>query len=53
MTYTVWSNAGKHEWIIRIGENIVARSGLVFNSRSAAVKDLNKAVKKWPSTESK
>lgn len=40
MTYTIWSNAGKHEWIVREGEEIVKRSGLVFNSRYAANKDL-------------
>jgi len=36
MTYTIWSNGGKFEWIIREGEEIVKRSGLVFNSRAAA-----------------
>lgn len=36
MTYTIWSNGGKHEWIIRDGETIIARSGLIYNSRRAA-----------------
>jgi len=36
MTYTIWSNGGKYEWIIRAGETIVSRSGMIFNSYSAA-----------------
>lgn len=43
MTYTIWSNGGKHEWILRDGEIIVARSGMVFNSRAAAKRALIKA----------
>ncbi len=38
MTYTIWSNAGKFEWIVRNGEDIVSRSGLIYNSRAAAKK---------------
>lgn len=38
MTYTIWSNGGKFEYIIREGEEITKRSGLIFNSRSAAKK---------------
>lgn len=44
MTYTIWSNAGKHEWIVRNGENIVARSGLIFNNRGAAKRAMDKAL---------
>jgi len=44
MTYTLWSNGGKHEWIVRDGENIVKRSGLVFRSRSAANTNLKKTL---------
>ena len=40
MTYTIWSNCGKFEWLVREGEIIVKRSGLVFNSRTAAKRSL-------------
>ena len=40
MTYTIWSNAGRYEWIIRNGEDIVARSGLIYTSRSRAMRKL-------------
>lgn len=43
MTYTIWGNGGKFEWIIRQDETIVARSGLVFNSRAAAKRAMLKA----------
>ena len=42
MTYTIWSNAGRWEWIVYDGDRVVARSGLVFSSRSAARSDLNR-----------
>jgi hypothetical protein len=42
MTYTIWSNCGKFEWIIRDGETIVKRSGLIFNNRNAAKRDMLK-----------
>lgn len=48
MTYTLWSNGGKHEWIIRDGENIVARSGLIFNNRAAAKRAMLKALEAMP-----
>jgi hypothetical protein len=44
MTYVIWSNAGKHEWIVSEGEEIVQRSGLIFNSRSAAKTNMNKTM---------
>jgi hypothetical protein len=44
MTYTIWSNAGKFEWIIRDGESIVKRSGLIFNNRAAAKRAMLKAL---------
>ena len=40
MTYTIWSNGGKFEWIIREGETIVKRSGMIFNDRTAAKRAL-------------
>jgi hypothetical protein len=43
MTYTIWSNGGKHEWIIRDGETIVARSGMIYNSRAAAKRAMLKS----------
>lgn len=45
MTYTIWSNAGKFEWIIRRGENIVLRSGLIHKNYSAAKRAMLKALK--------
>lgn len=51
MTYTIWSNGGKHEWIIRKGENIVARSGLIFNNRGAAKRAMVKALDAMPADE--
>jgi hypothetical protein len=44
MRATIWSNAGRHEWIIWAdnAEEIVRRSGLKFRSRSAALTDLRK-----------
>ncbi len=44
MTYTIWSNAGRYEYIIRDGGNIVARSGLVFANRGAAKRAMVKAL---------
>ena len=40
MTYTIWSNAGRYEWIIRDGDAIVARSGLIYPTRSRAQQKL-------------
>ena len=45
MTYTIWSNGGRYEWLIYENENVVARSNLVFNSRSAALTALRRYVK--------
>jgi hypothetical protein len=43
MTLTLWSNSGRHEFLIRDGETIVARSGLVHPSRAAAKRAAMKA----------
>lgn len=43
MTCTFWSQAGRWEWIVRDGESIVGRSGLVHRSRGVA----KTAMKKW------
>ena len=40
MTYTIWSNAGRWEWIVYRDEEVHARSGLIFPSRAAAERDL-------------
>lgn len=45
MTYTIWKNGGKHEWILRRDETIIARSGLIFNSYSAASRAMRKYLK--------
>ena len=42
MTYTIWSNDGKFEWLLRDGENIVERSGLIFTSYAAAKRAMRK-----------
>lgn len=44
MTYTIWGNGGKFEWIIRDGEIITKRSGMIFNSRAAAKHDMMDAI---------
>lgn len=44
MTYTIWSNSGKFEYIVRDGENIVTRSGMIFNNRAAAKRAMIKAI---------
>ena len=43
-TYTIWGNGGKYEWLIRDGEQIVARSNPIFNSYSAAKRAMIKAL---------
>jgi quercetin dioxygenase-like cupin family protein len=43
MTLTLWSNNSKHEFIIRDGDTIVARSGLVHSTRAAAKRAAMKA----------
>ena len=43
-TYTIWSNAGRHEWLIADGDTVVKRSGLVFANRAAAKRDLLKSI---------
>lgn len=43
-TYTIWSNARKFEWLVRDGEQISARSGLIFNSRNVALSALKKVL---------
>ena len=43
-TFTIWSNGGRHEWILRRGDDIVKRSGLVFSSRAKAKRDFLKNV---------
>jgi len=42
-TYTIWSSGGRHEWLARDEKgDIVARSGLVFTSRSGAMSALRR-----------
>lgn len=36
MTYTIWSNSGKHEYLVYEGSAVILRSGLVFTTRAAA-----------------
>ncbi len=43
MTYTIWGNGGRYEWIIREGEFIVSRSGMIFTSHAAAKRAMLKA----------
>lgn len=44
MTFTIWSNGGKHEYIVYDGDKIVRRSGLIFNTRAAAKRAMMKAI---------
>lgn len=44
MTYTIWKNGSRYEWIIRDGENIVSRSGLIYLSYSAAKRAMLKTL---------
>jgi len=44
MTYTIWGNGGRYEWLIRDGENIVARSGQIFTSYAKAKRAMLKAL---------
>ncbi len=43
-TYTIWKNGYKFEWLVRDGENIVARSGLIHNTYGAAKRAMTKAL---------
>ena len=43
-TYTIWGNGGKFEWLLRYGENIVARSGPIHNSYRTAYRAMVKAM---------
>lgn len=45
-TFTIWKNGTKFEWIVRDGENIVARSGLIHNSYGIAKRAMTKALSK-------
>ena len=51
LTYTIWSNAGRHEFIIRCGETIIRRSGLIFTSRAAAKRAMVKIINQAPLTD--
>jgi hypothetical protein len=44
-TLTIWSNGGRHEGIIRQGDDIVYRTGLVHNSGAGA----RRAAIRWAS----
>lgn len=44
MRYTIWSSAGKFEWIIWDGDNILRRSLMVFRNYSAAKRAMRKAL---------
>jgi len=45
MTFTIWSNAGKFEWIAMVGETVLDRSGLKYKSHTAAFRALLRYVK--------
>ena len=40
MTFTIWSNGGKFEWIIYRGDELITRSGLVYSSYASAKRAL-------------
>jgi len=39
-TFTIWKNGSRHEWIIYEGDAVHSRSGLIFLTRAAALRDL-------------
>lgn len=43
-SYTIWSNCGRYEWLIRRGETIVARSGQIFRNYASAKRAMLKAL---------
>lgn len=43
MRYTIWSNAGRFEFLLYDGDDLVTRSGLVFLNRAAAKRAMLKA----------
>lgn len=45
MTFQIWSNAGKFEWIIWVGDTILDRSGLIYNSHTGAYSNLKRRIK--------
>jgi len=48
LTYTIWSNANRHEFIIRCGETIIRRSGLIYPTRAAAKRAMVKIIQQAP-----
>lgn len=44
MTYTIWGNGGRFEYIVREDGEITLRSGMVFTSRAAAKRAMLKAL---------
>ena len=43
MSLTLWSNAGRHEFLIYVGDTLAARSGLIYPNRAAAKRAALKA----------
>lgn len=44
MRFTIWSNGGRFEYIVYQGEELIARSGLIYTSRSKAKSAMMRAV---------
>jgi hypothetical protein len=45
MRYTIWSNAGRFEYLVYDGGGeLVTRSGLIFRNRAAAKRAMIKAI---------
>ena len=42
MTMTIWKNGTKFEGIVREGDEIIFRTGLVCNSRAQAMREIKK-----------
>lgn len=43
MTYTIWSNGGRYEFLIYKGDDVVTRSGLVHPNHGSAKRACLKA----------
>ena len=50
LRYTIWSNGGRHEWIVYLDDEVVDRSGLVHANRSKARTDLRRWLRERETT---
>ena len=43
-SYTIWKNGSRYEWLIRHGEYITKRSGMIYSNYSTARREMLKAL---------